>query len=171
MITYLPAKFLQEKISELQTALFFTDSDSVIKMPTHVISEAEADENGNIWFIVPKPSHEIGAFEDSFPVKLDFFKKGKEFYIKITGTGTFVADGEELQGISKEFSDKLQDNKTVAIKVKVQNADYFENQPRQSKANWLVIGTNHIYNWLFNSDYDYRNPQLAIPIPIEPNRR
>ena len=169
MITHLPIKFLQEKISELQTALFFTESDSVIKMPTHVISEAEVDNNGDIWFIVPKPSHDINAFDESFAVKLDFFKKGKAFYIKVMGMGSIIADG---QGLSKELADKMKNNDMVAIKVRVQNADYFENQPKASSNNWLVSGTNHLYNWLFNSQYDYRNPQLVmIPILVESDRR
>lgn len=175
MITHLPIKFLQEKISELQTALFFSETDSVIKMPTHVISEAEVDSDGNIWFIVPKPSHDINAFDDSFAVKLDFFKKGKDFYIKILGMGSIMADPgviDQYSGLTREIKNKISNDAVVAIKVKVQNADYFENQARQSSTNWLVSGTHHLYNWLFNSQYDYRHPQLLmIPIPLESNRR
>ena len=70
MTTHLPIKFLQKKILELQSALFLTETDSLVKMPTHVISAAEADDDGNIWFIIPKPSQHINAFDETFSAKL-----------------------------------------------------------------------------------------------------
>jgi len=174
MITQLPIKFLQQKIKELQSALFLTESDSLVKMPTHVITAAEADDAGQIWFIIPKPSQHINAFDETFSAKLDFFKKGKGFYLKIQGVASIVAnrkDMESVAGISDDMKQKMDEN-VVAIRVKVQYADYFENIPKSSSANWILNGTSHLYNWLFNSQYDYKNPQLVmIPISIEPNMR
>lgn len=174
MIT-LPIKFLKEKIQELQSALFLTDSDSLVKMPTHVISAAEADNDGHIWFIIPKPSQHVTAFEEMFSAKLDFFKKGKGFYLKVQGMASIVADKKEVEsvkGISDEMKERLDDEAVVAIRVKIQNADYFENLPKPASNNWILNGTSHLYNWLFNSQYDYKNPQLVmIPISIESNMR
>ncbi|MBS1596954.1 MAG: pyridoxamine 5'-phosphate oxidase family protein [Bacteroidetes bacterium] len=174
MIT-LPIKFLQKKIQELQSALFLTDSDSLVKMPTHVISSAEADDAGNIWFIIPKPSQHVNAFDETFSAKLDFFKKGKGFYLKVQGNATIVANKKEIEsvaGISDDMKSKMDEQTVVAIKVKVQTADYFENLPRPSSTNWILSGTTHLYNWLFNSRYDYKNPQLMmIPISIDSNMR
>jgi|SRR5882724_9949895 len=175
MITQLPTKFLQQKIHELQSALFLTESDSLIKIPTHVVTSAEADDDGQIWFIIPKPSQHIDTFDKEFSAKMDFFKKGKGFYLKIQGTASIVTDNKEIKntkGISDEIKQKIEDERFVAIKVKIQNADYFENLPKPSSSNWILSGTSHVYNWLFNSQYDYKNPQLVmIPITIDSNLR
>ncbi|HTQ66736.1 MAG TPA: pyridoxamine 5'-phosphate oxidase family protein [Puia sp.] len=169
MVSQLPVKFLQQKIKQLQTALFFTDSDAVLKIPTHVITAAEMDESGQIWFFIPRPAQHIDAFDQDFPVKLDFFKKGKDFYLKIQGIASFITNKEELKEIvSAETSKKIEDRKLVAIRVKIRNADYFENMPKPASVNWIITGKNHLYNWLFNSQYDYKNPQLiTIPITVD----
>ena len=166
MVTQLPIKFLQQKITELQTALFFTDSDAVLRIPTHVITAAEMDEAGQIWFFIPRPVQHIDAFDQDFPVKLDFFRKGKDFYLKIQGTASFVTSKKELKEIvSAEIERKIENKEVVAIRVAIRNADYFENIPKPASVNWIITGKNHLYNWLFNSQYDYKNPQL-ITIPI-----
>lgn len=54
---------LKSKITELQSALFFTESASIVKLPTHVISDVEMDEEGQIWFVIPRPVQHIEAFE------------------------------------------------------------------------------------------------------------
>src|SRR5882724_5391911 len=100
MITQLPIKFLQQKIKELQSALFLTESDSLVKMPTHVITAAEADDAGQIWFIIPKPSQHINAFDETFSAKLDFFKKGKGFYLKIQGVASIVANRKDMESVA-----------------------------------------------------------------------
>jgi general stress protein 26 len=168
MITDLPIKFLQEKILELQSALFFPAIDSPLTIPTHVVPSAEADNEGQIWFVIPRPAQHIDAFEKEFPAKLDFFKKGKGFYLKIQGKAFIVTDAAEAKGfISKEAVQRIKDQKAVAIKVKVQTADYFGNTPKPS-SNWIKNGGSQLYNWLLNPQYDHRNPQLVtIPVIME----
>ncbi len=171
MITPLPVKFLQQKINELQSALFVTETNSILRMPTHVVTSAEVDEAGQVWFVIPRPTQQIDAFDKSFPVKMDFFKKGKGFYIKIQGNASIIDDVQEIKGqniFSDDILKTINDKKAIAIKVIPQNADYFENIPKPSSTNWLLAGKNHLYNWLFNSQYDYKNPQLiTIPISVD----
>jgi len=113
------------------------------------------------------------ALDEAFLAKLDFFKKGKGFYLKVQGMASIVDDRKEMEsiaGISDEMKEKMDDKNVVAIRVKVQAADYFENLPKPSSSNWILNGTSHLYNWLFNSQYDYKNPQLVmIPISIDSN--
>ena len=170
MIT-LPIKFLQQKIQELQSALFFTETNAVMSMPTHVVTSAEVDDAGQIWFIIARPAQHIDMFNEGFHAKMDFFKKGKGFYIKINGKASMVTDMEEIKNLTVIDDDaklKIKQKLAVAIKVEIQNADYFENIPKPVSSNWILAGKNHLYNWLFNSQYDYKNPQLvAIPITIK----
>src|ERR1017187_7264969 len=95
----LPLPFIQQKINELQTALFFVISNTVLKIPSHIVTAAEADEEGRIWFAIPKPVQSVGEFDKEFPAKLDFFKKGKEFYLKIEGKASIMTDADELKNV------------------------------------------------------------------------
>ena len=63
----LQAGILKSKIMELQSALFFNESASILKLPTHVISDVEMDEEGQIWFVIPRPMQQIEAFEKEIP--------------------------------------------------------------------------------------------------------
>src|ERR1700743_2694098 len=96
-------QILKSKIMELQSALFFTESKSIVKLPTHVISDIEMDEEGNIWFVIPKPAMHIEAFEKEIPAKLDFFKKGMDFFVKVRGVAYLQPEmtgsiGERMKG-------------------------------------------------------------------------
>ncbi|MES1159216.1 MAG: hypothetical protein ABUM51_00520, partial [Bacteroidota bacterium] len=87
---------MKSKIMELQSALFFTESSSLVKLPTHVISETTIDAEGQIWFVIPKPAQHIEAFDKEIPAKLDYFQKGKEFFVKVTGTAYLITDAMEV---------------------------------------------------------------------------
>ena len=95
---------LKSKIMELQSALFFNESKSIVKLPTHVISDVELDSEGSIWFVIPKPSMHIEAYDKEIPAKLDFFKKGTDFFVKVRGTAFLQT---EIKGelLSAEFGE------------------------------------------------------------------
>src|ERR1700761_8084078 len=86
---------LKSKISELQSALFFNESNSIVKLPTHVVSDVELDSEGQIWFVIPKPTMHIDAYDKEIPAKLDFFKKGMDFFVKVRGTAFLQTDLDE----------------------------------------------------------------------------
>jgi len=164
----LPINFLREKIEELQHALFFTDSDSLLRIPTHVISVAATDEEAHIWFELPRPAQCIRQFEKSIPARLDFFKKGKDFYVKIRGKASIVLEESEMEPhISHEMMKRVRSADTMILRVKVSHADYFESTPKTTQ-NWIQYGSTQLYNWLLNPQYDHKNPQwIAIPITLE----
>ena len=69
--------FLQEKIKNLGSAIFFNQSDAVLKLPTSIVRIIHVDEYGYLWFFMQRPPQQLNEFEKEFPVKLDFFRKGK----------------------------------------------------------------------------------------------
>ena len=73
--THLP--FLQEKISDLRSALFFSLTNSVLKIPTTIVTALRVDEVGQVWFFVNRPMQNIQEFDREFPARLEFFKKRK----------------------------------------------------------------------------------------------
>src|SRR5690606_41917161 len=78
-------KFLQHKIMELRSALFFSMSDAVLKLPTTIITALKVDELGQVWFFVNKPTQNIQEFDREFPCRAEFFRKGIDGQVKISG--------------------------------------------------------------------------------------
>ncbi|MBS1663275.1 MAG: hypothetical protein JST68_19685 [Bacteroidetes bacterium] len=139
---------LKSKIEELQSALFFTESVSLIKLPTHVISDVEIDNEGDIWFVIPKPVQHIEAFEKEIPAKLDFFKKGMDFFVKVRGTAYLITDASEMAGLSAELQGKMVDGTVIGVKVKVQQTDMVDNAPKPAQ-NWLQASRSQLSSWFF----------------------
>ena len=168
MTTELTIPFLKDKIRKLKQALFFAENDSLLKLPTHLISAETTDDAAQIWFVIPSPGQCVHQFDQEFPAKLDFFKKGVDFYLKIKGQATIVTDESKMtEDISVEIRKKIQNKEAVLVRVKIQHADYFEATPKPSQ-NWIVNSGSQLYNWLLNSEFDVRNPQLVtIPIRLE----
>ena len=147
----LQAGLLKSQIMELQSALFFTESSSLVKLPTHVISESEIDAEGQIWFVIPKPAQHIEAFDKEIPAKLDYFKKGRDFFVKITGTAYLITDAAEIENndsLSAELIAKMNDDQLIAVKVKIQVSELIDNTP-QPKQSWLQASRSQLSSWFF----------------------
>ena len=151
MIQDMSVTFLSEKIKELENALFMSESSTLVNLPTHIVSNSEVDEEGNIWFIIPRPTQVIESFSNAMPARLDFFKKGKEFFLKVAGVATIVWSADELNSLSiaKQFAGSFEKNTVVAIKVKVESTEYVEKMPKPS-ANPIKNVGSQVYNWLLN---------------------
>ena len=151
MIQDLPKSFLSEKIKELENALFNSESNALVSLPTHIVRITEVDEEGNIWFIIPRPTQVIESFSKEMSAKLDFFKKGKDFFLKISGVASIVWSAEEMKGINltKQFSGSLDKENVVAVKVKVESSEYVGKTPKPSSNPILNVGSQ-VYNWLLN---------------------
>ncbi len=142
---------LKSKIMDLQSALFFTESVSIVKLPTHVITDVEVDEEGNIWFVIPKPTKHIEAFEKEIPAKLDFFKKGMDFFVKVRGVATLLTETEELMSdpaMSAGMRERMKDTKVIGVKVKVVDSDLVDNTPKATQ-NWLQSSRSQLSSWFF----------------------
>ncbi len=132
MIQDMSVQLLGEKMMELENALFVSDANSLSKLPTHIVQIAEVDAEGNAWFIIPRPTQVIESFDKEMPAKLDFFKKGKGFYLKLRGLASLIYSEDLLPDtrIFRELSESFKKKKLVAVKLKMQSAEYFENTPK-----------------------------------------
>jgi general stress protein 26 len=142
---------LKSKITELQTALFYTESASPIKLPTHVITDVEVDSEGYIWFAVPRPTMHIDAYEKELLAKLDFFQKGKDFFVKVKGVATLLTDAETINSygtLSDEMKQKMSDEKSIGIMVKIEDKEFVDNTPKPSQ-NWLQASRTQLSSWFF----------------------
>jgi general stress protein 26 len=153
MATNQQLNFLQEKIQEIGSAIFFNLSDSVLKLPTSIVSTLKVDDYGFVWFFMQKPKQSLKEFETDFPVRLDFFKKGTNYFLQVTGKGWIVTDPEEmntLENLSEEAR-HLAMYEMVLVKVKVMKAEYYEKTT--GRLSWWQNIANTVFAWFRNNNY------------------
>lgn len=159
--THLP--FLQEKISDLRSALFFSLSNAVLKMNTTIVTALKVDDVGQVWFFVNRPMQNIQEFDKEFPARLEFYKKGKSFYLRIMGKACIVNDPEEVNGlvnISEDIKSKAM-SQLVLVKVKIQSAEYVENTAFET--NGLPYTIRSLFNKWFGSQPSGYRPYSFQP--------
>ncbi len=145
--------FLQEKIREIGSAIFFNESDSVLKLPTSLVTTLKVDDYGYVWFFIQKPKHTLQEFEKEFPVKLDFYKKGTSYFLQVTGKGWVVDDPEEVNGFTnlplavKQMT--LED--MVLVKVKIGRAEYYETGT--TRHSWWTKAVSTFTTWFRSGHY------------------
>jgi hypothetical protein len=154
MNTNLPGKFLKRKLSELNSALFFAEGDSLFKLPNHLVTEMEISDDNEIRFVIPKPAQDIEAFDKEFPVRLEFFKKGIAYRLKVQGKGTIVEDHTEMDkwlAFSTSRQEKAKNEPMIMIKVSVQFVDYSGNISGSFPSK-LKMASMQLSGWLFSSN-------------------
>lgn len=154
MNTIQQLNFLQERIEEIGSAIFHNLSDAVLKLPDSIITNLKADEYGFVWFFVEKPNEGLQEFEKEFPVKLDFYKKGKGYYLQASGKGFVVTDPEEINSVVV-LSDEMKqfaNNKHALVKIKIQQAECYQTNS-SGKSSWWQNARNTITTWFGNQPY------------------
>ena len=156
----IPVKFIQEKIQELQTAILFPETSSLVKIPNYVIAAVQADEEGQVWFSIRRPALYMDQDEWQFPCRMDFFKKGLGFHMKVYGKASIISDFNEVASpvIPAGLQQRMEDNLEVMIKLEIQYADYFEIQAEKADsavADQTTPFVDRLYK-LFHIQPDYR---------------
>jgi hypothetical protein len=152
--------FLREKIKNLGSAIFFNQSDAVLKLPSSIVRITHVDEYGYLWFFMQKPPQLLTEFEREFPVKLDFFRKGISYSLQVLGKAHMVSDPEEVAVVTTNIeeiaaaAESLDFSKMILIKVKMTRADYFDNISG-NKSSWLQNAWNVLQSWIFPHSSTY----------------
>jgi hypothetical protein len=167
MTSYLSALFIRDKILQLQSALFFNCSNSVLKIPNQVINALYADELGQVWFCIPPPFQSMYEFDKAFPAQLDFFKKEADFFLKITGKAFVVNDPEELNNLAivpEDIKQRIRNGKIVLMKLHIQNAEYFEKNIPEPEYSLPKI-KNQFYKWFSHQqtgNYEAASKKISL---------
>lgn len=163
MANHQQLNFLREKIQEIGSAIFYNQSDSVVKLPTSIVSSLKTDEYGYVWFFVQKPKQSLRFFEQEFPARLDFFRKGSNCFLQISGKGYVVSDPEEINAYTTLPEEKavLLSDTSVLVKVKILKAEYFESRTQQ-RHNWLTTAFSAVTN-LFGQPTGFGRPNTVYP--------
>jgi hypothetical protein len=138
--------FLQEKIKDIKIALFKSDANSELQLPNNIIETLKVEENGYIWFFTSCTLDQAKNIDKSFYAYLDYYKKGIDCSIKLSGQATIIEDDNgdflAISNYSKSTASRL-----LLVKMKILQAEYFENK-NAVNATWKgkIFG---VFNSLF----------------------
>lgn len=156
MSTDINLQFIKEKIYDLKTAIFFSTSNSILKLPVRIVEALKIDEDGFLWFYMKKPLQHISAFDMVFPARLQFYQKGKSSFVEISGRGTIVdAVGWELKEICDMAGINEPSDGQLLISLKISNVLYKDLSSR-AKGKGLMAWWHDFYNWIFPETYTRR---------------
>lgn len=159
--------FLKDKIQEIGSAIFFNLSESVLKLPTSIVETTKVDEFGFVWFYIQKPKQHLREFDKEFPVRMEFFKKGINFFLQVEGRAWMINDPEEMNTIRTFFNEeKLKGTENmVLVKVKMIKAEYHETGNRMGGHSWWQNAVSNIYTWFRSGTGAYR-PGIFYPASL-----
>src|SRR5262245_19558413 len=124
--------FLKERINEIKSAIFYSLASEPWRTPVSIISILKVDEQGQLWFFIKKPAP---LTNESFPARLQFYRKGKPFYMYVSGLATL----NEVPATVHDFTDIGQQEEETAlqnlilVRMKMVKAEYYEQQMRTAK--------------------------------------
>ena len=160
--------FLKEKIQDLGSAIFFNLSESVLKLPTSIVEIVKVDDYGFVWFYVQKPKQDLREFDKEFPVRMDFYRKGKSYFLQVEGKAWVVNDPEEINSLEYlTIEEKKKMDEMVLVKVKMHKAEYHETgrQMNTSNNSWWQKSVSSIYTWFRSASGGYR-PSVFHPATL-----
>jgi hypothetical protein len=102
--------------------------------------------------VIPKPAQDIEAFDREFPVRLEFFKKGIAYRLKLQGKGTIVEDSADMEkwlATSSVRQEKAKNEAMIMIKMDVKFVDYAGHMP--GSFNKLKMAGMQLSGWLFST--------------------
>ncbi len=132
MNTHNHISFITQKIQQLQTAILYCHSNSLLKLPTSVVETLHIDEVGCVWLAVNKPTQFLHEFDRSFHVALNYYKKGTPFFLNSYGTARVVIDPEELNMLPENLKEVYNKGKLLVC-VRILEASYYENTPKSEQ--------------------------------------
>lgn len=123
-------RFMENKIDELGTALFSTPGASLWKFPVALISNAKADEEGNIWFVLRNVALVDELKNACFYVQLQFYNKDQHYYLRVEGDAKIVCQQSEVPKRFQRITDGLYKNEFL-IKLRVCQARFYNREKKQ----------------------------------------
>ncbi len=120
-------EIIRERVTDIRSALFFNVGSTPSVYSAGIISALEVDDEGHIFFFITRPEY-LMLEDRRFPSRLEFYRKGKPYFLKVNGVAELVTDEESLDrkfkayGIPPDAAGK----KLALVKVKVQQVEYNE---------------------------------------------
>jgi len=153
-------QFIREKIYQVRSAIMYSMSNEVVKMPNNIVTAVKVDDEGQLWFVSRHPAQNIDQCEESFPARLHFYRKGTSFFLVVSGKATIV--NKAFTAINEPGC--IEDNKKetpVLIKMTMLNIEYTEPAAQREK-NKLEIFLENSYKWLLHTVAFHRHSKSVF---------
>jgi hypothetical protein len=164
-------EFIRTRIYDIRTALLYSLSDDIIKLPTSLISVLKVDDKGQIWFLMNRPQQAMEKDEQKFPARLQFYRKGKPFYMQVTGRACLV---ENMAGLNHLFSiprtlRKAASHNLIVVRLKMDSVEYHEQASASKPMNTARRLLQYIYTSVFapsnyyQTVYEDNSNEISMP--------
>jgi hypothetical protein len=120
-------QFIRQKIYQLRSAIMYSMSNELVKIPNNIVTAIRVDDEGNLWFLSKRPAQFVSECEQNFPARLHFYRN--------------VNDGSDINTSIAGFE------KPVLIKMTMKNIEYVEPAERKRKSRVEMMIENG-YKWL-----------------------
>ena len=140
-------QFITQKINQLRSAVMYSMSNSLVKLPNDIVSLVKTDGEGQLWFLAHFPSQSLAECERDFPVRLHFFRKGVDFFVEISGKATIESTMDEPVNLPDEV---LSAKRAVLVKMTMKNIEYKEPHARKDKTR-LQLLVEKSYKWMLRN--------------------
>lgn len=159
-------QFITSRILDTEVALFHCLTNSILKIPNTVINTLDVDSDGNVWFFVARPQQLISQFDQAFPVRLKYYKKGKNYTFDVFGTAQMLTDAndisDELKLSAEEISNALCTQ--LLIKVKINKVEFHE--LAFYKTSYFKQFKAMLYSWFNWTQREGREYNFNTPAPV-----
>jgi hypothetical protein len=165
MLNDIQVGFLRDRIQEIGSALFSNTGNTAFKLPTSIINVLRVDAAGNIWFFLHSPEWFMDETDKEFPAKLDFYRKGKPFYLQVSGQALIITEEQQINELTATIPELTTHsfNDVMLIKVRVEHASCFEH--RERTVSRLQSWWHAICKYLLQQKPSYR-PYKMRPIVL-----
>jgi len=119
--------FLKRKIEDIKIALFKTELNPELQLPNNIIQTLRAEDDGTVWFFTSCNGKHVENIDGSFYAYLSYQKKGGGCRLLISGKAVLVkSDNQGLFSICNYTKGSY--GKLVLVKMKIMQAEFFENK-------------------------------------------
>lgn len=116
--------FLREKIMETKVALFKSEINSELSLPTNVVQTISVDEEGNIYFFTSCNGNFGKNIDHPFYAYLDYHKKGYGERLCISGKAVIVKEeNEDIEPDKNSYG--ISEKSIILVKMKIMQAEFF----------------------------------------------
>ena len=139
-------EFITGKIKLLKTAVMYSMSKSLVRLPNDIVNFVKIDEDGQLWFLAHFPSQYLSQCEREFPARLRFFRKGYDFFVEVSGKATI--DSTIVEAGCEQVGG-LETRRTVLVRMTMPNIEYTEPHARKEKSK-LQLVLEKSYKWMLH---------------------
>ena len=124
--------FIKDRIKDIRIALFKSEINSELQLPNNIIQTLKVDEDGTVWFFTSCSGDYAKNLDKSFYAYLDYYKKGTDCRLQVSGVANIVEDENDMLSVSN-YSRNIA-GRLVLVKMKIMQAEYFETRPQVNES-------------------------------------